>query len=719
MLALTTFATQSQLVCDDVRSVYQTSKCCDLDDKALVPSECLRPRTSCTYEGPSHCDKSPMTQMTQGAVSMNSREASECAQTILKQGGNAYDAMAAAQFCMGVTEPGSSGLGGGLFAVGRHTSGEVFALDGREEAPEHFTEDAYTGGDWWQYSTEGMSVGVPGTLAAIDRLVSDHGTKTLAQTLQPAIDLLEKGAVLFPAQYARQGIVTADGTIYPSYRLAHANHQPTLTLRFCATGEFTWTTAPDLSAGASPSDDPSYVSGNFGLISSGDLDPATAAFGGDYVGRAKCMLESGHDGVPYQVNDRVFNPDLKMVYEQIAANGAQWFYDKSGPFATKLIEELGAVSNRHLNSKARNGVMKASDLEGYRAVYREPLHTKYQGSDLYFMNMPTSGGLSSVMLAKYMECAREQNGFSSQCWNDIDYLRSVNAGMRTTMQDRSKFMADVDFKDVPVDGLQDAAYIHERCKAYVLADPVPASIPPGCPPGFDCDNMTYSETVGGTDTTNMVVADTMGNSIVITSSIESTFGAGFTVWGVQMNNELSDFDWGGNTLNANNPEGGKKLRKSALGSDALTMGGKRPRSSMSPTIAVKADGTIVGVGSAGGSRIFFSNMWSLLRVLDSNDCIYDSMYPRMVSRWSSTAEVGGDGSWPSAKDTYKLDQKGVKIALKGSGLTDEGIQTGSYISKLSIVMVRPDGYGAAASDTLTMAPTDTHSTSTGWGGLVV
>lgn len=556
-----------------------------------------------------------------GMVSTSNRYATLAGIETLRQGGNAVDAMAVVQFVLTVTEPYASGIGGGAFImIYDAESGEVLALDGREEAPEAYTSDIFLGEDgtptpFFERATGGNPVGVPGTLAAVARALEDYGTLSLAEAVAPAVELARNGYVI-DDYFADQIAANAE-------RLAQF--------------------------------------------------PASAA------------LYLAEDGSPLPAGTVIVNEDLANTLELIGAEGIGAFY--GGEIGADLVD---AVQNAPVNP----GVMTLSDVEGYRAVYRQPVTTNYRGYDVYGMNMPTSGGTSLMMMLNILE------GFDlgAMGHGSLDYLTAMANAQNIVFSDRNVYMADADFVDVNVAGLLDKAYARERrglIESTFEAVPVPVAA--GSPPVIEEDSaFNYEqfsraalEDTESISTTHFSIVDADRNMVSVTTTIELLFGSAVVVpgRGFLLNNELTDFaatgtDADGNVI-ANGPEGGKVLRRTALGEDAETLGGKRPRSSMAPTLVLRDGQPFMSLGSPGGARIIGYNLNVLTNVIDFEMDVQEAVNaPRIVSL------NGG----------VNLDDEWVTGGVVG-GLTARGFSSvnGGNSGSVQAIVVGEDGllYGAA------------------------
>ena len=284
------------------------------------------------------------------------------------------------------------------------------------------------------------------------------------------------------------------------------------------------------------------------------------------------------DGTPRDVGSVFRNPDLARAYERIAQLGPKGFY--RGAIADAMV---AVVQDPPLapgaNHVWRPGLMTMRDVKGYVAPEREPTRVGYRGLDVYGMGPPSSGGSTVGEALNILE------GFDLS-GDRVEALHRYLEASAVAFADRNRYLGDSDFVDVPLAGLLSDSYADERRPLIGSTTGVPYE------PGDPTDNE-------GPSTTHLTVSDRMGNVVSYTFTIESTGGAGITVpgWGFLVNNELTDFNFQPGT--ANSPEGGK-----------------RPRSSMSPTIVVDDGQPLLALGSPGGSTIITTVLQILVNHLD-------------------------------------------------------------------------------------------------------
>jgi gamma-glutamyltranspeptidase/glutathione hydrolase len=308
---------------------------------------------------------------------------------------------------------------------------------------------------------------------------------------------------------------------------------------------------------------------------------------GRHIDPAARALFLGADGKPLPVGTLLKNPAQATLFGAIAKNGPDYFY--KGAVAQKIVTAVNtAVQNP---SK-----MTLADLAGYRAKERPPVCTKYRIYKVCSMGPPSSGGIAVQMILKQIE-RFDMAGLgkdSPVAWH------LFAESERLAYADRDLYLGDPDHVTVPIKGLLDPAYLAKR-SALISPEHSMASIAAGTPPGAPPRTLAPNADVPGTS--DLVAVDKKGNVAEVTTTIESYFGSGLSVDGVMLNNELTDFDFV--------PAKGGYLVANRVA------GGKRPRSSMAPTIVYGPDGKVrIALGAAGGSTIIAQVAKALIGVLD-------------------------------------------------------------------------------------------------------
>ncbi|MCC2978155.1 gamma-glutamyltransferase [Sphingomonas sp. PL-96] len=295
----------------------------------------------------------------------------------------------------------------------------------------------------------------------------------------------------------------------------------------------------------------------------------------------------GPDGKALPVGTLLKNPEQAALFERLARLGPDSFY--VGPNAQKLVTTV--------NTAARNpSKMTLGDLASYDAKERAPVCGSYRAYRICGMGPPSSGGVAVLIILKQLErfdMARLGKD-SPVAWH------LMAESQRLAYADRDLYLADPDHVAVPVKGLTDPKYIAGR-SALISPDRTMAGVAAGVPAGAPARIRAQPSEVPGT--THVAATDARGNAVSVTSTIEGYFGSGLAVNGTMLNNELTDFDIV--------PE-----KNGALVANRVE-GGKRPRSSMSPTIVYGPDGKVrMVIGAAGGSTIIAQVAKALVAVID-------------------------------------------------------------------------------------------------------
>lgn len=322
-----------------------------------------------------------------------------------------------------------------------------------------------------------------------------------------------------------------------------------------------------------------------GFLVSPRLNNALTQYGGHVDQGVRAIFFAG--GKPLAVGVQVRNPDQADLFERIARFGPDSFY--VGPQAQKLI---GTV-----NGAARNpSQMTLGDLASYDAKERPPLCGKYRRHKICSMGPPSSGGITVLMILKQLE----RYDLAALGKDSPTAWHLFAESSRLAYADRNLYLGDPDYVRIPLKGLLDKKYLAGR-SALIDAKASMASISAGTPPGAPPRRRAPVSEVAGT--TSLSVADGRGNVAQVTTTIESSFGSGLSVDGILLNNELTDFDIV--------PEKDGYLVANRV------EGGKRPRSSMAPTIVYAPDGKVrIAIGAAGGSTIIAQVAKALIGVID-------------------------------------------------------------------------------------------------------
>jgi gamma-glutamyltranspeptidase/glutathione hydrolase len=293
------------------------------------------------------------------------------------------------------------------------------------------------------------------------------------------------------------------------------------------------------------------------------------------------------DGQPVPVGHRLRNPELAATLTRIARHGPDAFY--VGPVAEAIA---AAVRTAPRNPAA----MTPGDLAAYAAAEREVPCGTYRGHRICGMGPPASGAIAVFAILKQLE----RFDLAAMGPSDPRTWHLIAESMRLAYADRDAFVADPDFVPVPISGLMDPAYLAAR-SALIRPDARLPAASPGSPAG--APPVVKAPALEPASTSHMVAVDAAGNVASLTSTIEGPFGSGLTAAGFYLNNELTDFSLA-------------PVRDGALVANRVE-GGKRPRSSMSPTIVYGPDGAVrLALGAAGGSTIIAQVAKTVIAVVD-------------------------------------------------------------------------------------------------------
>lgn len=349
------------------------------------------------------------------------------------------------------------------------------------------------------------------------------------------------------------------------------------------------------------------------------------------------------------------NPALADTYRRIAKGGAEAFY--APDFARDIS---AAVANA-----ARNpSTMTVSDIGGYRAKKREPLCRPYREWRVCAMPPPTSGGITTLQILGLLE------GFdlARVAPSSVQAVHLISEASRLAYADRRRYIGDTDFVFVPVDGLLDRAYLRHRAERISAGESM-GKASAGRPPGSEKAGRADDEREGFPSTSHLSVIDKSGNAVSMTTTIERAFGSRLMVRGFLLNNQLTDFAYvprrdGRTVANAVAP-------------------GKRPRSSMSPTLVFdKDDKLFATVGSPGGSRIIGYVTKALVGLMDWRLDMQTAIdLPNHVNRNGAT-EL----------------EKNTALAAHAPALRHLGhqVKLGSLTSGLHGIRVTPRGFDGGA-----------------------
>ncbi|EEX95543.1 gamma-glutamyltranspeptidase [Vibrio orientalis CIP 102891 = ATCC 33934] len=281
------------------------------------------------------------------------------------------------------------------------------------------------------------------------------------------------------------------------------------------------------------------------------------------------------DGSPKPAGTLLKNPEYAETLTAIAKQGAKAFYQ--GPIADSIIETVQ-------NASGNPGVLAQKDFDAYSIKQRQPVCSAYQSYDICGMGPPSSGALTVGQILAITE------QFDLKVWgaNDARSWQVIADASRLAFADRGMYMADEDFVPMPTQGLLDKEYLKQRAQ-LIKPGKALATVSAGSPPWSYAQRQSSDESIELPSTSHFNVVDKQGNIVSITTTIENAFGSRLMTNGFLLNNELTDFSF-------RTHQEGKPIAN-------RLEPGKRPRSSMAPTIIMQDDKPYMAIGSPGGSRI--------------------------------------------------------------------------------------------------------------------
>jgi len=505
-------------------------------------------------------------------------EASKIGLQIMKDGGNAFDAMIATEMALAVCYPFAGNLGGGGFMVYRTANGEYGSLDYREKAPQSAYRDMYLdslGNVIPGLSTKtALAVGVPGTIAGIFEVHQKFGTVPMHEILEPVIELARQGVLITKNQKKRIN----------KYR---------------------------------------------------DL-----------------FLSINKDSIPlsyaWKQNDTLKNLELAQTLERISINGKEEFYrGETGRKLVKFIEE-------------NDGIITLEDLKKYEAIWRKPISFDYDNLRVISMAPPSSGGICLAQILNGIE----PYDLKKLKHNSTKSIQLIVEAERRAYADRSYFLGDPDFVDIPANRLIDKQYMSDRMHNFSFKKATKS----------EDINHGHLELVESKETTHYSIVDQFGNAVSATTTLNGAYGSKLYVpeLGFFLNNEMNDFS----------SKPGVPNMFGLIGAKANEIAPeKRMLSSMTPTIIEKDGKLYMVLGSPGGSAIITSVLQTILNVHEYGMGMQKAVsQPRYHHQWLPDEIImEPDGFDNTIK--AQLTKLGYKVVEKET----------TVIGKVNAILVLPDG----------------------------
>ncbi len=501
--------------------------------------------------------------------------ASEAGATVLRNGGNAIDAMVAVQLMLGLVEPQSSGLGGGAFLVYWDAANKrLTSFDGRETAPMAATPTLFQDENgeplmFYDAVVGGRSVGVPGTPLLLEAVHGRYGSMPWATLFDSAITLADQGFEV-------------------SHRLASSIEEDKERLsRFDGTKNYFFR----------------------------------------------------EDGTPLQSGDMRINAAYANTLRQISQQGTDAFY--RGEIAQEIVSTVQSAPGNP-------GLLTMDDLAAYRIKERTPICVNYRGFDVCGIGPPSSGALTIGQILGTLR-AYDLKGLgpnSPQAW------RLIGDASRLAFADRDRYMADSDFVPVPTKGLIADGYLANR--GVLMRENKLDEVTPGEPQFDHALYQADDESIELPSTSHFVIRDSLGNVVSMTTTIENGFGSRLMAAGFLLNNELTDFSF---RTHVNGYPIANRVEP-----------GKRPRSSMSPTIVMRSNVPYMALGSPGGSRIIGYVAKTLIAHIDWGLSLQSSInMPHLINRFGTYDLEAGTAAENFAP---ALEELGYNVSVRdlNSGL---------------------------------------------------
>ncbi|CAA0095342.1 Glutathione hydrolase proenzyme [Starkeya nomas] len=361
------------------------------------------------------------------------------------------------------------------------------------------------------------------------------------------------------------------------------------------------------------------------------------------------------DGAPLAAGTRLRNPAYARTLRLLGQYGADAFY--GGPLAQEIV--------RAVREAASPGLLSPGDLREYRVKERPPVCGAYRGLDVCGMGPPSSGGLTLGQILGMLESydLKALGPSSPEAW------RLIADASRLAFADRERYMADEDYVPMPTGGLLARDYLGARARLLAGDDALP-EVAPGTP---KWDHAMAGPRADGAapelpSTTQITIVDADGNVVSMTSTIEAGFGSRLMVGGFLLNNELTDFSF--------------RSQRDGVPVANRVEPGKRPRSSMTPTIVLREGRPVLALGSPGGSQIIGYVAKTLIAHLDWGLSLPDAIAaPNVLARF----------------DAVEIEQGSAAQALE-PGLRELGfpVTIAPMTSGVQAVAITPDGLVGAA-----------------------
>ncbi|MEM9108090.1 MAG: gamma-glutamyltransferase [Pseudomonadota bacterium] len=372
------------------------------------------------------------------------------------------------------------------------------------------------------------------------------------------------------------------------------------------------------------------------------------------------------DGTPHPSGHVLTNPAYAETLEMVAEQGSDAFY--KGPLARKIVETVKT------GNPSNPGLLSLEDLANYRIKERPPVCLPYRGYDVCGMGPPSSGALTVGQILGILE----PFDMASRSPDDPQTWRLIGDASRLAFADRGRYMADIDYVPMPLEGLLDRAYLDERAR-LVEPDKVltPEEVKPGAPSWDHAMLLADDESLELPSTSHFSIVDADGNVVSITTTIENGFGSRLMTGGFLLNNQLTDFSF--------------RSHRDGVPIANRVEPGKRPRSSMAPTIVMKDGEPYLAIGSPGGSRIIGYVAKAIIAHLDWGMDVQTAInMPHLVNRFGAYDVEKGTGAemlGPGLEAIgYEVTIRDLNSGLHAIHITSSGLTGGADPRREGTVM---------------------------------
>ncbi|WP_413697769.1 gamma-glutamyltransferase [Pseudovibrio sp. SPO723] len=370
-------------------------------------------------------------------------------------------------------------------------------------------------------------------------------------------------------------------------------------------------------------------------------------------------------GAPLEVGTLLKNPEYAQTLTAIAEGGADAFY--SGPIAAAIVETVQ-------NAEGNPGLLSLEDLATYQVKERAPVCAEYRAYEVCGMGPPSSGALTVGQILGMVNTF----DFSKLDPSDPEAWRIIGDASRLAFADRGRYMADSDFVPVPSKGLVDPAYLAQRAELLDRDSALPDNeVMPGTPSWDHALLLADDESIELPSTTHFSIVDGEGNAVSMTSSVENGFGSRLMAGGFILNNQLTDFSF--------------RTHQDGFPIANRVEPGKRPRSSMSPTIVMHDGEPYMVIGSPGGSRIIGYVAKTIIAHVDWGLNVQQAIeMPHALNRFGTYDFEQGTAAEELAPQLealgFKVNLRDLNSGLHAIVLTEDGLQGGADPRREGIVL---------------------------------